>query len=140
MHPRGILRRDVRAAIEADAGFAEAKVLVSWAQKVDADSLPVLGVFTPRERSRKIASTDVLREADVAVQLRRAGGDELEDQLDDDSALLEALVLPVLAAHGAGDHQLELTDIDISGEGARRIGKLNMTFRASRFTREGVPN
>ncbi|UWQ59964.1 hypothetical protein K3722_07490 [Leisingera caerulea] len=133
------MRRDVRAAIEGGAGFAGITVLVSWAQSVDAETLPVLGVFTPRERSRKASSTDVLRDTDVAVQLRRAGGDELEDLLDDDSALIEALVLPVLAAHGAGDHQLELTDIEISGEGARRIGKLNMTFRAARFTSEGSP-
>ncbi|MVO14811.1 hypothetical protein [Parasedimentitalea huanghaiensis] len=139
MHPRSKLRKDVRDAVVAEPGFSGLTVLAAWASSIDPETLPALGVFTPREVSRKADATSVLRATDVAVQYRCQGGDDLEDSLDNISVQIEALVLPVLAEIGAGDHQLETTDIDISGDGARRVGKLNMIFRVARFTPEGLP-
>ncbi|UWQ77609.1 hypothetical protein K3725_09765 [Leisingera sp. S132] len=139
MHPRSVLRKALRDAVSAAPEFSGVTVLKAWVNNVDPKALPAFGVFTPRELSRKSDATQVLRATDVVVQYRCEGIEDLEDNLDDVSALIEALVLPVLADHGEGDHQLESTDIDMSGEGSRRIGKLNMTFRAVRFTPEGLP-
>jgi len=139
MHPRGVIRRDVRAALAALARFSGARLISSWTQNVTLTpgDAPVYGVSTPREVSQPASASDVERQTDVVVHLARVGGDEIEDDLDDDSIAIEAAVLPVLAASGLATHQLAAIDIELSGEGAQPLGKLTLTFRAGRFTRAG---
>lgn len=136
-HPRGVLRASLRTALAASAALDGVEILQSWAQNVDADLLPVAGVFTPREVSDPVDTTRVARTTDVVVMLRRSGGDTLEDALDDDSAAIEAAVMPVLRDFGAGVYQLASTDISIDGQGKKRIGQIDMIFRAARYTPEG---
>jgi hypothetical protein len=138
MHPRSIIRRDVRAALVADVYFTGWTVLKSWGQSIDTDTLPAVGVFTPREQVRRGAVNQVTRDTDVAIQARRQGGDDLEDALDDDSEKIETLVLGVLGALAVSEYELTSTDIDINHDGAQRVGRLNMIFRATRYTPEGL--
>ena len=86
MHPRGVIRRDVRAALAALARFSGARLISSWTQNVTLTpgDAPVYGVSTPREVSQPASASDVERQTDVVVHLARVGGDEIEDDLDDD--------------------------------------------------------
>jgi len=136
MHIRGRIRKAIREAIAADGQFSGWLVLKSWGENVSDDDLPAAGVFTPRETSTLSTGSEADRITHVVVQARCRGNDDLEDKMDDASADLEALVLPLLAAIGE-TYELATTDIDIVGEGAARIGKLEMVFRVTRFTDEG---
>ena len=140
-HFRTTLRVAVRDGLAAAVSTAPAlsgfTVLRAWGQNIDTDVLPAIGVFIPREL---VAGADVsrqLRVADIVVMVRRAGGDDLEDLLDADAAAIEPVVEEILATAGTGEHGLASTDIDISGEGKARVGKMNLMFRAGKYVARG---
>jgi hypothetical protein len=136
-HLRTSLRVAVRDGLSGAAALSEFTVLRAWGQNIDTDALPALGVFIPREL---IAGADVsqqLRVPEIVVQVRRAGGDDLEDLLDADAAAIEPVVEAILAAAVSGEHGLASTDIDISGEGKSRVGKMNLMFRAGAYVPRG---
>lgn len=136
-HFRTTLRVAVRDGLAAAPALSGFTVLRAWGQNIDADALPALGVFIPREL---VAVSDVsqqLRVPEIVVQVRRAGGDDLEDLLDADAAAIEPVVEAILAAAGTGEHGLASTDIDISGEGKARVGKMNLMFRAGKYVARG---
>lgn len=136
-HPRGTIRAAVRAALAGSARFAGFTDLRAFSRDVDPTHYPFFVVMTPRELTEMAAPGAVTRATDVLVGVRRLGGDELEDLLDEDSAEIEALVLPVLAANGGELFGLETTETDVNADGSRRIGGINMTFRVVRYTPEG---
>lgn len=137
MHPRAQLRADARTALAAPDVLPGVRVLAGWAQDFDADLLPALGVYTPRTFSRPASSVDMLRNTQLVVHLRRLGSEDLDDQLDLDSAAIEAAIQPVIDAWGAGECYLEATDVEIQSDAGHRLGKLTMTFQAGRFSPVG---
>jgi hypothetical protein len=136
-HYRRTIRDAVAAAVEADATFSGATRLKSWGRTIDADKCPVYSVTTPREQVNRAAVDQSDRTVSVFFGLRRAGGDELEDTLDADSAAAEAAILPAL--DGYLDAQFVETRIEINHDNAAtRIGTLLMEFRAVVATDEGA--
>ncbi len=130
MHPRSEIRTVLRTMLAHS--FPTWTVLRAWTQNIDPSALPAVAVFTPRETQRQDGVRSYSAETEVFVQMRRSGGDDLEDTLDDDSTLIECCVMPVLLE--IDEHaQLVSTDIDIGTEGEHRIGKLNMAFRTMRL-------
>ncbi|WP_243612931.1 hypothetical protein [Shimia aestuarii] len=140
-HFRGRLRAAIRSALEAEsASFGGLTVLKSWGQDVDDKALPAAGVFTPSEPSRLSSTDDLYRETVLVIQLKREGGDDLEDLLDDDSDRIDGIVIGVLAEFPGeiiDSFHLANTTLEIEGAGAKRIGKLMMDFRVFRMTKEG---
>lgn len=136
-HPRAALRTAVRDALTGSADLAGVKVYRSWAHALGREDAPALGVFTPRERTQGATGREVDRTTDIVVMYRAEGGDDLDDHLDDISAVLEPLVLGVLA--GFQLYGLDTTDIEINGDGEKLTGNLTLTFSAVRYTAEGQP-
>ncbi|TYB83967.1 hypothetical protein [Oceaniovalibus sp. ACAM 378] len=134
-HYRSEYRTAVRTALKASSEFAEFTIMSAWAQKIDAETLPVMGVATPREGKQRDSLESSARETTVIVALKRQGGEDIEDVLDDDSAVIERLVLSALEADGQ-DCQLVDTEIDLDGGGARRVGTLIMRFTVAAWLAE----
>lgn len=137
-HPRSVMRANIRAALDASAALAGVKVYRSWAHAMGRDDVPAIGVFTPRERSQLATGSQVDRTTDIAVMYRTEGGDDLDDHLDAISAVIEPLVLGVLA-NGHDLYGLDTTDIEINGTGEALTGNLTLTFSAVRYAPEGQP-
>ena len=136
-HPRSIARAAVRAALEGSGDLTGVTVFRSWQQAMSSDALPAIGVITPRETSDGLTGDEMSRTMTLVVAYRDEGGDDLEDSLDDVSAVIEPLVLNVLS--GSELYGLDSTDIEISGEGERPTGLLTLTFSATRYAPEGLP-
>lgn len=129
------MRAAVRAALEDSADLSGVTVYRSWSNSIGRDELPAIGVATPRETARGATGNSVDRETTLNVQYVQSGGDDLDDHLDEISAVIEPLVLSTLAGFELFD--LNSTDIEISGEGETLTGRLTLTFSATRFTQEG---
>jgi len=134
-HPRTEMRAAVRAALEASDQLVGVTVYKSWSNALARSSLPSIGVATPGERVRASTGNSVDRETTLIVQYVAAGGDELDDHLDDVSALIEPLVLGTLSDFEL--FEISSADIEISGDGETLTGRLTLTFSATRFTPEG---
>lgn len=134
-HPRSKMRADVRAALAVSADLVGVTVYKSWAHSIGKETVPAIGVATPSERVRGSTGNSVDRDTALVVQYAQAGGDDLDDTLDDVSAVIEPLVLEALS--GFALYELSNTDITIDGEGERLIGRLTLTFSATRYTPEG---
>lgn len=132
-HPRAEFRADVRTALLAEARFAAFTLLSAWAQNIDAELLPVMAVATPREGKSLTGHAEAQRVTSLVVVIKRAGGDDLEDVLDDDS---DAAEIAVLAALDSANQEavLETTETRLDGDGSRRVGTLTMTFRVTTWT------
>ncbi|WPZ24867.1 hypothetical protein UM399_11905 [Sulfitobacter pontiacus] len=127
MHYRSIYRGVVRMALAADPAFATFTVLSAWAQNIDEKTLPVLAVATPSEAKDLPAHGESNRDTQLVVVAKIKGADELEDDLDDLSDLIERAVITALHTD---QRQCELrnTSVQIDGGGESRVGTLTMTF------------
>jgi hypothetical protein len=134
-HPRSEMRGAVRVALAALPGLTGVTIYRSWAQSIGGADLPAIGVATPRETVRGATGNTVDRQTDLVVQYIQAGGEDLDDHLDDISALIEPVVLEALADFEL--FEMTSTDVDISGDGERLVGRLSLTFTATRYTPEG---
>jgi len=127
-HYRSEYRALVRAALREHARFDEFTIFRVWPGSVDEDTLPVLGVLTPQDRCEQDTMTSTMRRTMLQVALRRAGHDEVEDELDQDSDIIEAVVTAALRGQGLSCF-LEETSVVANTQGARNIGTLVMSFR-----------
>lgn len=134
-HPRVSIRADVKTALAGLAGIAADEVTTIYRKDIDIEQLPEIMVLTPREQVARVAVDQVDRTIDVMVIIRRKGGDDLDDNLDNESDDIEAAVLPVLAGHGDDEELVEVTtQFDVTG--SVRVGQLEMRFRLVRYTSE----
>jgi hypothetical protein len=139
MHYRTSLRADVRGALADAVDLVSYEVLRGWAVGVSAEDLPVMCVITPNTSHAMATGNEQDNFIDLIVLAKRSGDQDIEDQLDDDAALIEVAVIPVLAA--ASDmFGLVTTSVEVDGEGVHRIGTLQMSFRVLVRTPEGDPN
>ena len=127
MHYRSIYRGVVRMALAADPAFASFTVLSAWAQNIDEKTLPVLAVATPTEAKDLPALGESARDTQLVVVAKIKGADELEDDLDDLSDLIERAVITALNTD-ARQCELRNTSVQIDGGGESRVGTLTMTF------------
>jgi hypothetical protein len=127
-HYRAAARDTAKTAMQLSSAFALFAMESAWAQKIDADLLPVFGVATPREDKRLTGLEESQRVFTLILVLKRLGDDDLEDVLDDDSLEAEVVLLGALAP-SVEEVLLQTTEVRIEGEGARRIGTLTMNFQ-----------
>lgn len=127
-HYRTAFRNAARAALAADPHFAGVTILKVWPGSVDAATLPVIGVLTPQEPSQRDAQRTVTRRTLMQVALRRKGGEEIEDRLDEDSARIEAVILAALRTSEVRA-VLEETSIVSHSQSRAYVGTLIMSFR-----------
>lgn len=138
MSHRKALRAALRAALEA--AYPSTAYRPAMAQAGGGRNLPEMTVRIAREDTREIDSTHVARHPYVTVFFRIAGGDAIEDDLDDLADQVEPLVIDVLRnATGVQLWSLAVTEFDIQGGAEKREGSLTMTFEAEFFTPEGQP-
>ncbi|MFB9223258.1 hypothetical protein [Paracoccus cavernae] len=126
-HYRSNYRVQAMAALTGHTRFADFTAPKVWSGSVDTQSLPVLGVLTPQEGFRMESFTTSERKTLMQIAIRRAGGDDVEDILDEDSAFVEALVTGALRQQNQFCFLRE-TSIVSNADGARNIGTLVMGF------------
>lgn len=128
---RAAMRQALRDA--AVVAFPGHKVARRWGQVIDKDALPGVGFFTPRFQKVRDGSNAYSRTTDIACLIKRNGGADLEDLLDADTGIAEAMVLATLKGQ-VEDIELDSADFDIPGSGETRIGQVTLTFRALQLT------
>lgn len=126
-HYRSDIRALARTALVAHPRFASFTAPKVWPGAVDADSLPVIGVLTPQDSSRMETMTSTERKTLMQVAVRRKGGENVEDILDEDSEVIEAVVLAALREQNRFCFLRE-TSVISNTDGAQNIGTLVMTF------------
>lgn len=134
-HYRSEYRRLAREALAAHPRFTGGDVRHVWPGNVSDEDLPILGVLTPQEPSARDTHTSSTKRTLMQVALRRIGGDAIEDQLDEDSAVIEAVIL---AAMRSGEIRcvLEDTSVTSNGGGRANVGTLVMSFRIQSWRAE----
>ena len=123
------LALDALAAHGRFAGFTAPKV---WPSGLDAESLPLIGVLTPQDRSERDTHSSSRRSTLLQVGVRRLGGDDVEDVLDEDSFHVEAIVIAALQTRSVGC-VLEDTSLVSNSQGEANVGTLVMSFRLTSF-------
>jgi hypothetical protein len=127
------VRAQARAALELAPDLAGFTAISAWVQSVDVDALPAWALATPRETRERKSHDKAQEDLTLAVVIKRLGGDDIEDILDDDSAAVEEAIVPALRSN-ARDAELAHTEIKLDGEGARRVGTLTMAFTVTYWT------
>ena len=136
-HHRSDIRALARAALIAHPhfeGFTAPKV---WPGTVDAATLPVLGVLTPQDASRMESFASTERKTLMQVAVRRKGGDDVEDILDEDSELIEAIVLDAVRAQNRFCFLRE-TSVVSNTDGIQNVGTLVVGFEITTVRPEAV--
>ena len=124
---RKMLRDAARAALAA--ALPGWRLPRSLAHALDTEALPVAIVTVPGETSGGGAQDMLRRDVSVSVILRIEGGDEIEDVLDGHAALVESAVGPALdGTPVAMVTELAETRIQLAGDGARRIGQVELRW------------
>lgn len=137
MHIRGTIRAAVRAALAGEV--LAGTILKHGSVELSAEDLPATSITTPISSDQRGSVGEAIRVIDIAIMHKRCGGDDLEDDLDAVSVVIEESVLPSLGGLTA-DAQLERTEISTSLKSEKATGELRMTFRAVVFTDEGNPD
>lgn len=135
-HYRRAIRDTAVAAMAAAPAFQGFTQMSAWAQGLDLRSLPVWGIATPREVKAITGLEDAERAVDLVLVLKRAGGDDLEDLLDEDSHAAEVAIVPGLRAATYDSSFLRSSEIRLDAGGEKRVGTLTMTFQIKVWTEE----
>lgn len=127
-HYRSEYRATARAALAAHPRFTDVTILKVWPGSVDDETLPVLGVLTPQEPCAADTHKSTTRRTLMQIALRRLGGDEVEDLLDEDSEIIEAIIIAALRRPDLRC-VLEETSVVTGSQGYSFVGTLVMGFR-----------
>lgn len=127
-HYRSEYRATARTALAAHPRFADFTIFKVWPGSVDDATLPVLGVLTPQEPCEPDTQKTTTRRTLMQVAVRRLGGDEVEDTLDEDSGIIEAIIIAALRRPDLRC-VLEETSIVSNSNGHSNVGTLVMGFR-----------
>ena len=130
MSNRSLFRSIARTALENDVRMIDFAQIPAWSGNISAESLPVIGVVTPQERASFLTLDAFERSTLLQVVVKRLGGDELEDQLDDDADAIEDCVGSAIREAGFPILPEDLS-IVINGDGEQRIGTAIVNFRVS---------
>lgn len=129
-HYRSDFRNQVRETLAANPRFTGFTVMRVWPGTIDAATLPVIGVLTPQERSTPDSQRTTSRGTLLQLVLRRIGHDEVEDVLDADSEVVEAVVIAALRRPDR-NCVLEDTSVVSNGDAHAFVGTLVMSFRVT---------
>jgi len=135
---RKAFRDFAKTGMRTDPYFSAFTELPSWAQDIDAGTLPVWSVMTPREQIDSQNKDELRRTFDLTVTMARAGGDDVDDILDADALAAEAAVMPTLKSAGL---YAEMAGVAtrMAGEGARRLGEIELTITCIVETTKATP-
>ena len=125
---RSDYREVARDALEAAPRFSGIPIERSWAGNIDDDSLPILGVVTASEGVQPGSSGQFQRSTLLQVVIKRKGGEEIEDTLDDDAEAIEAAVFAALMTPGTQCFPADIS-FAINGSGRMRTGTVVVGFR-----------
>lgn len=131
-HYRSEYRRTVLAALVAHARFSAFTPLKVWAGSIDDQTLPVIGVLTPQERREQPSKASVTCRTLLQIVVRRLGSDDVEDQLDEDSEAIEAIVSDAMLKIRQGCF-LEDLSVVTNTDGFANVATLVMSFRLTSF-------
>ena len=129
-HWRSEYRAIVRSALTADPRLGAVTQLSAWAENIDIATLPVIGVVTPSESVGIPARGQSERGTLLQVVLKRRGGEDLEEQLDEDAEAIEACVVSALRSNQIQCIPEELS-LPIAGDGQMRVGTVVINFRVT---------
>lgn len=135
-HYRAMWRQAVLDAILAHPDYRDTIAVQPWNQNLSADELPCLTVQTDREEITRLTKVTSRRSCTVRVLLWRRDNDRLDETLDNDSAVIEPLVLEALRPLV---WDLEATETQVQFDGQTRVGMLAMTVTVMRDTPIGDP-
>lgn len=131
-HYRSHYRRTALSALTMHTRFIGFTAMKVWPGTVGFQSLPVIGVLTPQERCEAHGRPSVTRRTLLQVVVRRSGHDDVEDELDEDSALIEAIISSAFLHIRQGCF-LEDTSVITNTDGRENVGTLVMSFRLTAF-------
>lgn len=131
-HYRSEYRKAALDALSAHERFSEFTTLKVWPGAVDDQTLPVIGVLTPQEACTQPSKASVTRRTLMQVVVRRKGHDDVEDDLDSDSAVIEAIISAAFLEIRQGCF-LEDTSVVTNTDGRMNVGTLVMSFRLTSF-------
>ncbi|CUH66815.1 hypothetical protein TG4357_02656 [Thalassovita gelatinovora] len=97
-------------------------------KSISDKDLPVVAVGTPRERRHGDGLDSQEAQIDLIVVVKKKGGADIEDELDEIGNVIEDLLIAQMGANG----ELETTEIStaVDGAGETRVGTLVITFTA----------
>ncbi len=128
MNGRIQMRQIARAALAADPRMGLLTQIGAWEARPDASQLPLLMVVTPVERANQATISAFERSTVLQVGVKRLGGGELEDLLDEDADAIERAIY--LAFRGANISCLpEEVTVTLNTDGENSIGTLISSFR-----------
>lgn len=125
---RSDYRTAARAALAAVPRFADMTILSAWAGTIDPETLPVMGIVTASDQMRPSSSGQFEHETLLQVIIKRQGGDDLEDTLDDDDAAIIQAVMGAIMTRATPCWPTSMTQ-NLNGDGRQRIGTLVRDFR-----------
>mgnify|MGYP000997319038 CR=1 FL=1 len=131
-HYRSEFRVAVREALAAHSRFSGFTVLPVWRGVIDDQTLPVIGVLTPSDRRERPSRSGVTCRTLLQVAVRRSGGEDIEDLLDLDSEVVEAVVTQALLKMQQGCF-LENTSLATNTDGRQNVGTMVMDFGLTSF-------
>jgi hypothetical protein len=138
--PRKAYRDAVRTALAADGDLSGVTPCRAWALPKNEEDLPAFTVVTRDERVEMETGTSANRTVELAVVLKCAGGDEIEDTLDDYAEAIERVVIGVLSAWDPElpFYQASRVITQVEGGSKKRIGTLETHFAITRYADEGA--
>ncbi|MEM1079224.1 MAG: hypothetical protein AAGI09_11900 [Pseudomonadota bacterium] len=134
MSLRKTYRKAVRDAFDAAPEFAGYAFKRVWVRGVSSSDLPAWTVLTPDEDISSTAKHLERRTSEVTVILKRAGGEDLDDVLDDDAELIERVMAEALGALDILDAQATRIRPEMTGEGGETIGQVAVSFTCTAIT------
>lgn len=137
MHYRSTYRSIAIAALAAQETFADFQSFSAWSQTVDEDEMPFYAVATPRENKEVTTHGSSTRNITLVVVCKILGADDLEDELDDLSIVVETAIINALATQ-ARDCDLAETAVDLDGAAGSRVGTLTMRFTITIWPSEPI--
>lgn len=143
-HYRQTIRDAVKARLLAAATLAGGNVFTSRARPV-LEILQrreaVLSIYTSDETSERSPDGYTLeRRLVISIEGMAGGGDDLDDELDNFAAQVEAAIDadPRLGNLLSDDMTLTDTTSDISARGGQQVGAFRMDFEAAYITERGI--
>lgn len=129
MTARTQIRENARLALRALPALASFTEVSLW-HSVDAKTLPVFAVATPREDPDRDELRSTKRVVTLQVEIKMLGAsDTIEATLDALAPQVEARICASLDTAGFGTY-LETLATPLEGGGEQIVGSLIMTFRA----------
>lgn len=135
---RATFRVQVKSVLEADAYFADWTAAWAWSQTLDADQLPIYAVATPQERREPDAHEVARCDLTLVVILKRLGGEDIEDLLDEAGDAAESAVIAAIRTPHV-QCELSNTGVKIDGSGGQRVGTLDLTFGVTYWVENPTP-